>query len=72
VQRAVMGQQAALARLVVIGRDHEGGVGADALGVLEQADRLDRVVGSRAGDDGHSVSETRQLSQPAPDHGCRP
>src|SRR5271163_125786 len=45
-----------LSRLVVIGRHDQRGVGAGALGVASEFDRLDRVVRSRARDDGHPAT----------------
>ena len=47
VDRPVMGVEAVLGRLVVIGCDHQRGVGAGPLGVPGQADRLPRSSSSR-------------------------
>ena len=49
--RLEMRIEAALARLVVIGRDHQHRVGAGRLRMLRQLDSLARVVGARPGDD---------------------
>jgi hypothetical protein len=54
MQRGVMRDHACLRGLVVIGRDDEGGIGADAFGVLDQADAFDGVVRPRACDDRHA------------------
>ena len=50
VERPVVVVEPALARLVVVGGDDERRVGADALGVAHQADRLLGVVRAGAGD----------------------
>ena len=47
--------EAALARLVVIGRDDEHGVGARLLGMDGELDRLLGAVGAGAGDDRHAA-----------------
>ena len=49
-------QQAALGRLVVVGRDHEDRVDAAALGGARELDAVGGVVGARAGDDGHATA----------------
>ena len=62
--------EAALARLVVIGRHDEQRVGADPLGILGEPDRLVGGVGTGAGDHRHaagrqprrSISTTRRCS----------
>ena len=50
VQRGEMRDQAPLGWLVVVGRHHQRGIGAHLLGVLHEADRLDRVVRAGPGD----------------------
>jgi hypothetical protein len=50
VERAEMGDQALLRRLVVVGRDDQRGVGAHGLRVLDEAHGLDGVVGPRPRD----------------------
>ncbi len=50
--------EAALRRLVVIGRDDESRIGARLLGILHQPDRLFGVVGAGAGDDRHAPLAT--------------
>ena len=52
-QRRVMGDHSGLRRLVVIGRHHKTCIRTHGLGVLQEADRLDRVVGPGPGDDRH-------------------
>ena len=46
--------QAFLRGLVVVGRDVQGGVGADLFGELGQGDGFAGVVGARSGDDGNA------------------
>ena len=48
--------EAFLRRLVVIGRDDQNGVRAASLGVARKLDRLDSVVGARAGDHGNPAA----------------
>ena len=57
VDRLEMAIEAALVRLVVIGGDHENGVGAGRLGMAGELNRLDRVVRPGAGDDGSSATD---------------
>ena len=54
VDRPVVGVEAFLGRLVVVGRHDQGGVGAGALGVAGQADRLLGRVRAGAGDHRHA------------------
>lgn len=55
VDRRIVGVEALLARTIVVGRHHQGGVRADGLGVLDQLDRLFGGVRPRAGDDRHAA-----------------
>ena len=55
VDRAEMGLKAFLVGIVVIGANHQRGVSADGLGVLDQFDRLVCRVGPGPGDHGHAA-----------------
>ncbi len=60
-----MRDQAALGGLVVVGRDHQRGIGADLLGVLDQAQALARAV--RPGARDHRKPPGRKLDDRADD-----
>ena len=62
VDRLVVPVEAFLGRLVVIGRDHQHGVGAGLLGVAGQLDRLGGGVGAGAGDHRHAAGAASMQS----------